>query len=261
MQLSKQDAHERMGRPWGALPLIAAAFFLVGTSTPLLFGSNRSNDVSRIQSSELVFHEIMKTPDKAIPQELLESARCIAIVPGEVKAGFMFGGRYGKGLAVCRTAHGWSAPAFLTVAGGSFGFQIGASSTDIVMLVMDKRGLADLLSDKFKIGAGATAAAGPVGRHVSAGTDLRMHAEILTYARSRGAFAGVSLNGAVVEADHSGDRALYGSGVTRQQILDGGVPVPKVAEPLVMAIARHTPRNRAMARARLVESLPWCPYS
>ena len=209
---------------------------VLSIATPMLFGSDRSDDIARIQNSEEALHAIMGAPDKAIPQEMFESAKCIAVIPGEKKVGFLFGGQYGKGLVTCRTPHGWSAPAFLTVAGGSVGFQIGASSTDIVMLFMNQDGVRHLLSDKFKIGGDATAAAGPVGRHASAATDLEMHAEILTYARSRGVFAGVSLNGAVVEADHSGDRALYGRHVTRQDILDGKVAVPKVADPLVAEI-------------------------
>jgi lipid-binding SYLF domain-containing protein len=250
MHSLRGDVNQQTGRRWPALPLIALAFLLVATATPMLFGSDRGDDISRIQNADEVFKAIMNTPDKAIPQELLESAKCIAIIPGEVKAGFMFGGQYGKGLAVCRTPHGWSAPAFLTVAGGSVGFQIGASSTDVVMIFRNNQGLARLLSDKFKIGADATAAAGPVGRTASAGTDLEMHAEILTYARSRGAFAGVSLNGAVVKADHSGDRALYGRRVMREQILDGQVRVPGVAEPLVAEITHYAAGTRTVASSR-----------
>ena len=248
MKSLHNGVNERVMGLRAVIPLIALTLLVVGTATPKLFGSDRGDDLSRIQNSQEVFNEIMKSPDKAIPQELLESAKCIAIIPGEVKAGFLFGARYGKGLAVCRTPQGWSAPAFLTVAGGSVGFQLGASSTDVVMIFRNKQGLTDLLSDKFKIGADATAAAGPVGRHASAGTDLEMHAEILTYARSRGAFAGVSLDGAVVKADHSGDRALYGPRTTREDILDGKSPVPKVAEPLVAEISREAGRTRNLAR-------------
>jgi SH3 domain-containing YSC84-like protein 1 len=208
--------------------------------TPAVADSDREDDVERIHTSAEVLNEIMSTPDKAIPQELLESAKCIAIIPGEKKAAFVFGGRYGKGLATCRTAHGWSAPLFLTVGGGSFGFQIGASSTDIVMLVMNDNGMKSLLSDRFKIGGDASVAAGPVGRHVAAGTDLKLTAEILSYSRSKGVFAGLSLDGAVVEADRSGDRFMYGSDISRQEILDGKVMVPRDAERFIREVAQYT---------------------
>lgn len=201
---------------------------------------DRSDDTERIRNSGEVFHELMATPDKAIPKELLESAQCIAIIPGEKKAAFIVGGRYGKGLATCRTDHGWSAPAFLTVGGGSFGFQFGGSSTDVVMVFRNREGFQHLLRDKFKIGADATAAAGPVGRDAAAATDLEMHAEILTYSRSRGIFAGVSLDGAVVEPDRSADQALYGNNVDREAILDGKVAVPKQAQGLVTEIGQYT---------------------
>ena len=213
---------------------------LITSLVPTAFAdSDRDQDISRIHHSAQVFQEIMSTPDKAIPQNLLASAKCVVIIPGEEKAAFFFGERYGKGVATCRTRHGWSSPLFVAVGGGSFGLQFGASSTDIVMLFMNTHALQSLLSDKFKIGADATAAAGPVGRHAAAGTDVKLNAEILTYARSKGLFAGVSLDGAVVQADHSGDEALYGRDVQRRQILDGRVPVPKAALPLTNEVARY----------------------
>jgi SH3 domain-containing YSC84-like protein 1 len=218
------------------IAFLIGAFFL----TPAFAASDREDDIQRIDNSAEVLQEIMSTPDKAIPQELLESAKCIAIIPGEKKAAFMFGGRYGKGLAICKTAQGWSAPLFLTIGGGSFGFQIGASSTDIVMLVMNDNGMKSLLSDRFKLGGDASVAAGPVGRHVAADTDLKLTAEILTYSRSKGVFAGVSLDGAVVEADHSGDRSMYGADTSRQEILDGKVRVPRDAETLIREVAQYT---------------------
>lgn len=210
--------------------------------------SSQTQDTERIQRATEVFHEVMATPDKAIPQELLSSAKCIAIVPGEKKFAFVVGGNYGKGLVTCRTAKGWSAPAFLMLGGGSYGFQIGGSSTDIVMIFRNRNGLESLLSDKFKIGAGATAAAGPVGRHASADTDLKLHSEILTYARSRGVFAGVSLNGAVVKPDRSGDRALYGPNATTKRIVGGEVAVPEAAKPLNQEISKYAPQETAKAR-------------
>ena len=220
---------------WRHLIILAVTFSLVSPG----WASDRDDDVQRIHKATEVFQEIMNTPDKGIPQELLESAKCIAIIPGEKRAAFVVGGDYGKGLATCRTSHGWSAPLFLAIGGGSVGFQIGASSTDIVMLFMNDRALQSLLSDKFKIGADATAAAGPVGRHAEAGTDIKLNAEILTYSRSKGAFAGISLDGAVVQADRSGDQAMYGTNASRQEILGGSVPVPASAQPLVTEISKQ----------------------
>lgn len=207
--------------------------------------SDRDDDTGRIEKATRVFQEVMRTPDQGIPQELLETAKCVAIIPGEEKAAFIFGGTYGKGLATCRTAHGWSAPMFVAVGGGSVGFQIGGSFTDVVMLFMNDHALQSLLSDKFKIGADATVAAGPVGRHAAAGTDIKLNAEILSYSRSKGAFAGVSLNGSVVQADKSGDKAMYGPNVSRREILDGKVAVPKSAQRLIEDLAKYSGRESA----------------
>src|SRR6202167_1345997 len=195
--------------------------------------SDREDDVNRTEKSAHVFREIMSTPDQGIPSGLLESAKCIAIIPGDVKFAFIFGGNYGRGVATCRTEHGWSAPMFVAIDGGSVGYQIGGSSTDIVMLFMNDHALKSLMSDKFKLGADASVAAGPVGRDAAAGTDLKLDAEILSYSRSKGIFAGVSLDGAVMQADKSGDKAMYGDDVDRHQILDGKVAVPASARELV----------------------------
>ncbi|HTV55843.1 MAG TPA: lipid-binding SYLF domain-containing protein [Terriglobia bacterium] len=222
--------------------------FTVGVLLPLILASlaaaassDRTQDVERIDHATRVFHSIMRTPDHAIPSDLLSSARCIAIIPGEKQAAFLIGAKYGKGIVTCRTAHGWSAPAFLAIAGGSYGFQIGAASTDIVMIFRNRHGLADLLSDKFRVGADATAAAGPVGRHVAAATNITLHSEILTYARSRGAFAGISLNGAVVQPDDSGNAAMYGPNARTREILDGAVHAPVAARRLLVALRRYSP--------------------
>ena len=201
--------------------------------------SDRDDDLGRIQKATRVFHEIMTTPDKGIPRDLLEKAKCVAIIPGEEKLAFIFGGNYGKGLATCRTADGWSAPMFVAVGGGSVGFQIGGSFTDVVMLFMNDHALQSLMSDKFKIGADATVAAGPVGRQASANTDIKLNAEILSYSRSKGIFAGASVDGAVVQADHSGDKAMYGRDVTHQEILQGKVAVPASARRLVADLGRY----------------------
>ena len=201
--------------------------------------SDRDDDIGRVQKATQVFQEIMRTPDKGIPQDLLEKAKCVAIIPGEEKAAFIFGGNYGKGLATCRTENGWSAPMFVAVGGGSVGFQIGGSFTDVVMLFMNDHALQSLMSDKFKIGADATVAAGPVGRQAAAGTDIRLNAEILSYSRSKGVFAGASVDGAVVQADQSGDQAMYGPKVTRREILHGGVAAPESAHRLLEELGSY----------------------
>jgi len=210
----------------------------LGLALPAL-ASDRDDDIGRIQKATQVFQEIMRTPDKGIPRDLLEKAKCVAIIPGEEKAAFIFGGNYGKGLATCHTATGWSAPMFIAVGGGSFGFQIGASFTDVVLLFMNDHALQSLMSDKFKIGGDVTVAAGPVGRQLSADTDLKFNAEILSYSRSKGVFAGASVDGAVVQADRSGDKAMYGHDVTREEILQGKVAVPESARRLLAELARH----------------------
>ena len=209
------------------------------------FASDREDDVNRIHKAEQVFKEIMNAPDQGIPQDLLESAKCIAIIPGEVKFAFIFGGNYGRGLATCRTEHGWSAPMFVAIDGGSVGYQIGGSSTDLVMLFMNDHALQSLLSDKFKLGADASVAAGPVGRHASADTDLKLKAEILSYSRAKGVFAGVSLDGALVQADKSGDEAMYGHDVNRHEILNGKVAVPESTRPLLDEINEYVREGKA----------------
>jgi lipid-binding SYLF domain-containing protein len=205
--------------------------------------SDRDDDIGRVQKATQVFQQIMSTPDKGIPRNLLERAKCVAIIPGEEKLAFMFGGNYGKGVATCRTANGWSAPMFVAVGGGSFGFQIGGSFTDVVMLFMNDHALQSLLGDKFKIGGDASVAAGPVGRQADADTDVKLNAEILSYSRSKGVFAGVSVDGAVVQADRSGDEAMYGSNVTRQQILHGETAVPEAAQGLLGELANYPARH------------------
>ena len=217
--------------------LIVTALTFVVTLTAV--ASDRDDDIYRTQKAAQVFQEVMNTPDQGIPQGLLESAKCIAIVPGDKKFAFIFGGSYGRGVATCRTANGWSAPMFVAIDGGSVGYQIGGSSTDLVMLFMNDHALQSLMSDKFKMGADASIAAGPVCRNASAGTDLKLSAEILSYSRSKGIFAGVSLDGAVMQADKSGDQAMYGYDVSRREILNGKVAVPASAQPLLDEIGGY----------------------
>lgn len=233
---------------------ILAAIIAVGVLAPTLLraASDRADDIQRIQSATAVFRQIMQTPDKAIPSTILGSAQCIAIIPGEKKAAFGIGGSYGKGLVTCRnprTASGWSAPLFITIGGGSFGFQIGGQSSDVVMVFQNRQGVESLLSNKFKVGADANAAAGPVGRHAEAATDVALNAQILTYSRSKGAFAGVSLNGAVVQPDDTGNAAMYGQDANKQSILTGHVKPPAAANPLLRELARFKAVQRAKKAA------------
>jgi SH3 domain-containing YSC84-like protein 1 len=218
--------------------LILSTLALLATMTA--FASDREDDVSRTHKAAQVFDEIMSAPDQGIPHDLLNKARCIAIIPGELKFAFIFGGNYGRGVATCRTGNGWSAPMFIAVDGGSVGYQIGGSSTDLVMLFMNDHALHSLLSDKFKVGGDASVAAGPVGRNATAATDVALRAEILSYSRTRGVFAGVSLDGAVVQADKSGDRAMYGDDVDRQEILSGKVAVPASARNLIKSLDQYS---------------------
>src|SRR5271163_3181273 len=179
--------------------LLMSAMGLVGTYA--FAGSAREDSVDRMDRSVIVLHSIMSTPDKGIPEEVLNGAKCILVVPDLIKGGFVFGGKHGRGVASCRTAEGWSAPAFVSVGGGSWGLQIGIEGVDLVMLVMNDRGLQHLLSSKFELTGEGSVAAGPIGRHASAGTDWMLNTEVLTYSRSKGAFAGLTLEGAVVQED------------------------------------------------------------
>jgi lipid-binding SYLF domain-containing protein len=197
----------------------------------------------RLRSSAAAFQEIMAAPDRAIPRSLLERARCIVIVPGMKKAAFLVGGEYGRGFAFCRVPGSWSAPAPVRLTGGSFGAQLGADSADIVLLLMNQRGLERLFSDKFSIGADLAAAAGPVGRDAKADTDILLRAEILSWSRARGIFAGVSLNGTVVEPDRAEAIRLYGRPWSNREIIRGAVVMPDAAKVLGDELARDVYRK------------------
>src|SRR3979490_1440411 len=181
----------------------------------------------RVEAAGTILDEIQAAPDKGIPEEVLASAECVAVVPSLLNGGFVFGGRYGRGVASCRTPKGWSAPAFFTIGGGSFGLQIGGGAVDLVMLIMNKDGMKTLLSSNFKLGADASAAAGPVGRHASANTDWKMRAQVLTYSRARGAFAGLELAGAVIKQDKDSTRECYGRRVPFKPSLEGDIEAPQ----------------------------------
>jgi lipid-binding SYLF domain-containing protein len=215
-------------------------FLITGLALGVLYGQEQAPD-ERLRTATTVLHEILAAPDKGIPEDLLAKAQCVMIVPGLKKAAFVVGGEYGRGFALCRRGEVWGGPAAIKFGGGSVGFQIGGESTDIVMLVMNRRGMERLASDKFTIGGDASAAAGPVGRTSAADTDILLRAEILSYSRTRGVFAGISLDGTVVSRDGSEDRKLYGHKVRNQDVLTGEVPAPAAARPLIAELGRYSP--------------------
>ena len=212
------------------------------TTGHLWAASGTEESIERLRMSSDTLQAMINTPDKGIPEEVLSNAKCIVVVPHLVKGGFVIGGEHGRGVATCRTKEGWSGPAFVCIGGGSWGLQIGVEGVDLVMLVMNDHGLQHLLSSKFQVGADASASAGPIGRHASAGTDWKMDSEILTYSRSKGVFAGISLDGAVVEQDKDSTRAIYGSDPSFHAVLGGEVPAPESTRNFLKAIseAAHT---------------------
>jgi len=221
------------------LAVFVSLFFLLTTS--LLADETTTPDnkaTRRVESAGEVLDEIQGAPDQGIPEEVLGSAECVAVIPTLLKGGFIFGARYGKGVASCRTPKGWSAPAFFTIGGGSFGLQIGGEAVDLVMLIMNNNGMQNLLSSNFKLGADASAAAGPVGRHASADTDWKMKAQVLTYSRARGAFAGLELTGAAIKQDKDSTREFYGRMVPFKTSLQGDIEAPKGAYPFLNSLAK-----------------------
>jgi lipid-binding SYLF domain-containing protein len=208
-----------------------------------------SEPVKRLDEASAVFSEIMATPDKGIPQDMLENAHCIVIVPGLKTGAFLVGAKYGKGYLSCRskTGPGWSAPGTVRIEGGSVGFQMGGSKTDLIMLVMNERGADKLLSSKFTLGAGGSVAAGPVGRTATAQTDAQMHAEILSWSRSQGLFAGLALEGATLRQDLDDNATLYGSKVENRTIVTTEIPIPKPAAKLIALFNKYSPRERTSA--------------
>src|SRR5882672_5672406 len=226
--------------------LLMSFIGLVGTFA--WAGSAREDTVDRLQKSVDVLHAIMSTPDKGIPEEVLSNAKCILVVPDLIKGGLVFGGKHGRGVATCRTADGWSAPAFISVGGGSWGLQIGVEGVDLVMLIMNDKGMQQLLSSKFQVSGEGSAAAGPVGRHASAGTDWKLDTQMLTYSRSKGAFAGLTLEGAVIQQDDDSTNAVYGKDVKFQSVLLGKVPTPPEARPFVESVS-HAVRASAAKEA------------
>ena len=233
---------QALGLGAAALALIVAADSGVAVAQAQENAATRVKVVERIVEAGTVFHEIMDTPDNAIPKDLLEKARCLVIVPALKKAGFIVGAKYGVGVATCRAPagaghDGWTGPSTVRIEGGSVGFQIGAGEVDLVLMVMNEAGIDELAQSEFTIGGGASVMAGPVGRSASAETDAFMHAKILSYSRSRGVFAGVALEGATLRSDDTANAALYGKPVAHDAILRGQLPVPSDAEPLLETIA------------------------
>jgi len=223
--------------------LILAAAVVLGLSS-MSWADGRKDSVERLGNAATVLNEVMASPDKGIPQEVIDNAKCIAVVPSMMKAAFIFGGKHGRGIATCRTSSGWSAPAFISVGGGSWGLQIGAESVDLVMTVMNEQGMQRMLSNKFQVGGDAAAAAGPVGRHASAGTDWKADSQILTYSRAKGLFAGISLTGAVIQQDADSTRDIYGKMVGQRRILSGSVATPAVASSFMTAVKNSSNASR-----------------
>ena len=221
--------------------LIVAAMLAAGTTGSAFAGgdNDKAKLNERLVAAGAVLDEVMATPDKGIPQGILAGASCVVVVPHYKKGAFVIGAQYGQGVATCRTPQGWSAPVFVKLEGGSFGWQIGGQSTDLLLVAMNHDGLDKMLHNKFKIGADAAASAGPVGRNAQAGTDWKLNAEFLTYSRSKGLFAGLDLDGTVLSQNDDDTRAEYGSNVPFASVLQGGVPVPDDARPFVRTVAKY----------------------
>lgn len=218
---------------------VACALALTAGTLSAFGATDKPKLDERLNSARLVIDEIMATPDRGIPQSILAGASCVVVVPAYKKAAFLVGGQYGQGVATCRTPKGWSSPVFVQLAGGSFGFQIGGQSTDLVLVAMNQNGLQDMLKSKFKIGGDAAAAAGPVGRNAQAGTDWKLNAEFLTYSRSKGLFAGIDLDGTVLSQNADDTRSFYGSDLPFEQVLKGNEATPPDARPFVRTVAKY----------------------
>lgn len=221
---------------------------MVCAFTAMAIGAESKEDaIKRINEAAAVFGEINAAPDKGIPREILEKAQCVGIVPGLKRAGFIVGGKYGKGVIVCRSANtmGWTGPSTIRVEGGSIGLQIGAGETDLVFVVLNERGMQKLMDDKFTVGGDASAMAGPVGRSAEANTDAMMRAEILSWSRARGAFAGITLQGSTMRPDKEENSMVYGKQVTHREILTGKVRPPAAAQPLYASLNKYMPMSKA----------------
>ncbi len=229
---------------------IALTILLISSITTWSWSQTRNAQTDRVQTAATVLTQIMSAPDRAIPDGIMSGAKCIAIIPSSLKASFIFGANYGKGVATCRTEHGWSAPVFFRLTGGSFGFQAGGQASDLVLIIRTADGMQHLLQSKFKLGADASAAAGPVGRDAQAMTDLTLRAQVLTYSRSRGLFLGVSLSGGVIRQDDGDTRAFYqGKNWTFYSVLAGEVPPPQDSLVLLNTVEKYAPTPKVRAQA------------
>jgi SH3 domain-containing YSC84-like protein 1 len=226
----------------------AITLFSLLMSTFAIASSGEQATTARLESAAVVMNEIMAAPDKGIPEEVLNGAKCIAVVPDMAKGGFIVGGEHGRGVVTCRTRAGWSAPAFISIGGGNFGFQAGAQSVDLIMLFMNDKGVQALLSSKFELSGEASATAGPVGRHASAGTDWKMDTEALSYSRTKGLFLGVAVDGAKIQQDKDSTVAIYGKDVNFRKTLSGSVHAPTSTNSFLEAV------NAAEKRATLHET-------
>jgi SH3 domain-containing YSC84-like protein 1 len=238
----------------GCLLALSICSTLIGVSWAA--DKDQSDIAKRIDESAKVLNEIMATPDKAIPDKVMSSAKCIAVIPSMVKIAIGFGGNHGKGVASCRTESGWSALAPITITGGSWGLQLGGQVIDLVMIVTNDQGMQHLLSSKFKLGADASAAAGPVGRDAAADTDIKMNAEVLTYSRARGLFAGIDLSGSAITQDKDETRVLYGNFVPFSEILSGKVRPPAVSEPFLGAVRKYSGQSRESSKNESGSAVP-----
>jgi lipid-binding SYLF domain-containing protein len=212
---------------------------LLASSLSAFGETDKAKLTERLQNATAVINQIMATPDKGIPSSILAGASCVVVVPSYKKAAFLVGAQYGQGAATCRTPKGWSAPVFVQLAGGSFGFQIGGQSTDLILVAMNDQGLQDMLKNKFKIGADAAASAGPIGRNAQAGTDWKLNAEFLTYSRSKGLFAGINLDGTVLSQNEEDTRTMYGANIPYTEVLKGNQATPVAARPFVRTVAKY----------------------
>ena len=218
---------------------VFALLCLAGTTLPAVAASNMADITKRLQASRDTIEAIEAVPDRAIPDSVTAQATCVGVVPGLIKGAFIFGAEYGQGVVTCRTGHGWSGPVFIKMTGGSVGFQIGGSGTDLVLVAVNQKGFQDLLKSKFKIGAGAQASAGPVGRTAGAATNWKLQSELLTWSRSKGLFAGIDLNGVAVYSNTDDTNAFYGQPHTFEQILHGHVLPPDASKPFLMTVAKY----------------------
>jgi SH3 domain-containing YSC84-like protein 1 len=228
----------------GKLLVLASSLLLLSSFAWSADDKDQSDINKRLDESAKVLNEVMSVPDKAIPDKVMHDAKCIAVIPSMVKIAVGFGGNHGKGVASCRTESGaWSAPAPITITGGSWGLQLGGQAIDLVMVIMNDQGMEHLLSSKFKLGADASAAAGPVGRDTAADTDWKLKAEVLTYSRARGLFAGVDLNGSAITQDKDETRVLYGKFIPFADILSGKVPPPEPSQPFLASLRKYSAQS------------------